>query len=162
MNKKFKKIFFKKISLIFLALIFLFVGCSRPDKKAEDLENKAAVANDSIDLEIEIVEDQAYYDLDQVASYVKTFGSLPKNYITKAEAKDLGWSVENSQGLVIGGDEFYNREGLLPKKSSRTYYEADLSSGYKDDRGPERLVFSNDGLIFYTKDHYKSFEQLYK
>ncbi|WP_276648398.1 ribonuclease domain-containing protein [Trichococcus flocculiformis] len=62
--------------------------------------------------------------------------------------------------MSIGGDCFGNREGLLPKKSGRTYYEADIDydGGY---RGAERIVYSNDGLIFYTDDHYESFEQLY-
>ena len=62
---------------------------------------------------------------------------------------------------MVGGDSFGNREGQLPKKSGRRYYEADLKAGYTNHRGPLRLVYSNDGLIFYTQDHYDSFEQLY-
>jgi guanyl-specific ribonuclease Sa len=63
-------------------------------------------------------------------------------------------------GMSIGGDTFGNREGILPKEKGRKYYECDVNyeGGY---RGGERIVYSNDGLIFYTEDHYKSFEQLY-
>ena len=62
--------------------------------------------------------------------------------------------------MSIGGDKFGNREGLLPKEDGRQYYECDVNyqGGY---RGAERIVFSNDGLIFYTDDHYNSFTQLY-
>lgn len=161
MNKKFTKINYKKFSLLFLALIFLLVACKGPKEASEDLGTVSTISNESVEETGGILEDQAYYDLEDLAAYVHTYGRLPNNYITKAEAKEIGWSVEDNQGLVIGGDVFQNREGLLPKKSSRTYYEADLRSGYGGDRGAERLVFSDDGLIFYTKDHYKSFEQLY-
>lgn len=111
--------------------------------------------------EIELNYDEAYYELSDVAKYIYEFQALPPNYITKQEAKDLDWSVEDNQGLVIGGDRFYNREGLLPESPGRKYYEADLISSYSYHRGPERLVYSNDGLIFYTEDHYDSFKRLY-
>lgn len=63
-------------------------------------------------------------------------------------------------GAIIGGNRFGNREGLLPKKEGRTYYEADIMAGYTDHRGPQRLVYSNDGLIFFTDDHYDHFVQI--
>jgi len=67
---------------------------------------------------------------------------------------------EVAPGMSIGGDTFGNREGLLPKADGRKYYECDVNyeGGY---RNGERIVYSNDGLIFYTDDHYESFEQLY-
>lgn len=112
-----------------------------------------------------IDEDGWYYSKDEVALYIYTYGKLPENFITKSEAQDLGWTggtVENyMEGAAIGGDKFGNREGLLPKKSGRQYYECDIDTKGKGSRGAKRIVFSNDGLIYYTNDHYESFELLY-
>lgn len=106
-------------------------------------------------------EDSRLYTKEEVAAYIHTYGRLPENYITKAEAEKRGWSVKRNDGYVIGGDKFGNREGRLPKKKGRQYFECDLIDGYGSNRGSKRLVFSNDGLIFYTDDHYEHFEQLY-
>lgn len=112
-----------------------------------------------------IDEDGWYYSADDVSLYLYTYGCLPDNYITKDEAEDLGWtrgSVEPyAPGYAIGGDIFYNREGLLPKESGRTYYECDIDTDGYHSRGSRRIVFSNDGLIYYTDDHYESFVLLY-
>lgn len=107
-----------------------------------------------------------YYEKDEVALYIHTFGELPENYITKSEAKALGWvSSEGNlwkvaDGMCIGGDVFSNREGGLPEAAGRVWYECDVaySGGY---RGEQRLLFSNDGLVYYTNDHYATFTQLY-
>lgn len=84
--------------------------------------------------------------------------------MTKEEARALGWeggSVEAYQaGAAIGGDCFGNREGLLPEETGRTYTECDINTLGADSRGAERLIFSNDGLYFYTSDHYASFMEL--
>ncbi|MGN1069057.1 MAG: ribonuclease domain-containing protein [Candidatus Fimadaptatus sp.] len=63
--------------------------------------------------------------------------------------------------MSIGGDRFGNREGLLPDARGRQYYECDVNydGGY---RGGERIVFSSDGLIYYTCDHYNTFALLYE
>lgn len=113
-----------------------------------------------------VTEGQSYSTKDEVAAYIRQYNELPPNYLTKDEAEALGWDNaegnlwEVTDGMSIGGDFFGNREGLLPKQAGRTYYEADINydGGY---RGAERIVYSNDGLIFYTDDHYESFEQLY-
>ncbi|MCB9330694.1 MAG: hypothetical protein H6574_06400 [Lewinellaceae bacterium] len=102
---------------------------------------------------------------DDVARYVSKSGKLPSNYITKAQAKNLGWNPKLGNldvvapGKSIGGDIFKNSEGLLPKANGRTWIEADInySSGF---RGSERLIYSNDGLIYKTTDHYKTFTQI--
>ena len=98
------------------------------------------------------------------AMYLDTYGHLPDNYMTKEEARALGWeggSVEAYQaGAAIGGDRFGNREGLLPEETGRTYTECDINTLGADSRGAERLIFSNDGLYFYTSDHYASFTEL--
>ena len=105
-----------------------------------------------------------YYDLSNVVLYIETYGELPANYITKSEARKLGWeggSVENYQeGAAIGGDYFGNREGLLPEAEGRSYTECDIDTNGYGSRGSRRLVFSNDGLYFYTSDHYESFSEV--
>ena len=112
-----------------------------------------------------IDEDGWYYSSEDVALYLYTYGKLPGNYITKDEARKLGWeggSVEKyAPGCAIGGDTFGNREGLLPKASGRVYYECDIDTDGANSRGAKRIVFSNDGLIYYTDDHYESFTLLY-
>ena len=106
-----------------------------------------------------------YYSPEEVSLYLVIYGCLPDNYITKAEARELGWeggSVEDyAPGYAIGGDVFGNREGLLPDAQGRVYYECDVNTNGEDSRGAERLVYSNDGLIYYTADHYETFQLLY-
>jgi guanyl-specific ribonuclease Sa len=106
-----------------------------------------------------------YTTPEDVAAYLLAYQKLPDNYITKSEAVKLGWDASRgnlwdvTDKKSIGGDRFGNREGLLPDKTGRIWYECDVNytGGY---RGPERLVYSNDGLIYYTGDHYGSFVQL--
>lgn len=111
-----------------------------------------------------VTEGEYYYDLEHVVLYLDRYGVLPDNYITKDEARALGWeggSVENYlDGAAIGGDRFGNREGLLPEASGRSYTECDIDTDGQSSRGAKRLVFSNDGLYFYTEDHYETFDEL--
>lgn len=106
-----------------------------------------------------------YNSAEDVALYLACYGRLPDNYITKEEARDLGWtggSVEQvAPGCAIGGDRFGNREGILPAAEGRSYYECDIDTIGRSSRGAKRLVFSDDGLIYYTEDHYESFALLY-
>ena len=112
-----------------------------------------------------VSEDGEYWTKDEVALYIHLYGHLPKNYITKEEAEALGWpggSLEPyAPGCSIGGGYFGNYEGLLPKKKGRRYTECDIDTRGKKSRGAKRIVFSNDGLIYYTDDHYESFTLLY-
>ncbi len=111
-----------------------------------------------------VTEDGSYTDVEDVAYYLHTYGHLPDNYITKAEAEDAGWNSyagnlwDVAYGMSIGGDRFGNYEGQLPK--GEKYYEADVNydGGY---RGGERIVYTDDGDVWYTSDHYESFERLY-
>lgn len=107
-----------------------------------------------------------YYDTpDEVAAYIDIYDELPDNYLTKEEAHELGWVASEGNlwdvapDASIGGDYFGNYEGLLPEDSDRDYYEADIEydGGH---RNAKRLVFSDDGLYFYTNDHYESFEEI--
>lgn len=114
-----------------------------------------------------VVEETGLYtSKDEVALYIHTYGHLPDNYIAKREAENLGWNSKEGNlwqvapGMSIGGSRFGNYEGALPDKEGRQYYECDIDydGGY---RGAKRIIYSDDGLIFYTEDHYKTFEQLY-
>jgi ribonuclease T1 len=92
---------------------------------------------------------------------IATTGRLPSRYASKGEAERLGWRPGTdlcrvAPGRIIGGDRFGNREGRLPSKPGRRWTEADLDYACGT-RGPKRLVFSNDGLIYVTVDHYQSF-----
>ena len=111
------------------------------------------------------VEGYAYYDLENVVLYLYLYEELPVNYITKSQARELGWeggSVERYQeGAAIGGDRFGNREELLPEAEDREYTECDLYTNGQDSRGARRLVFSNDGLYYYTEDHYETFVEVF-
>ena len=112
-----------------------------------------------------VSEDGEYWTKDEVALYIHLFGHLPKNYITKNEAQSLGWSGGSLEpyapGCSIGGGYFGNYEGLLPTKKGRKYTECDIDTRGKKSRGAKRIGFSNDGLIYYTDDHYESFMLLY-
>ena len=109
--------------------------------------------------------DGVYTTAEDVALYLHTYGCLPGNFITKSEAQALGWSGGSLEpyapGKCIGGDYFGNYEGLLPSAAGRSYTECDINTLGASSRGAERLIFSNDGLIYYTGDHYASFTLLY-
>ena len=111
----------------------------------------------------EISEDGAYTTRDEVALYLHLYGRLPGNFITKKQAQSLGWSGGSLEsyapGKCIGGDRFGNYEGLLP--ANRSYHECDINTLGAKSRGAERIVYSDDGLIYYTADHYNTFTLLY-
>ena len=134
-----------------------------PDKTAaqtpDETPEKAAEETPAID------EDGVYTSKEDVALYIHTYGHLPQNFISKKQAQSLGWeggSLEPyAPGKCIGGSHFGNYEGILPEKDGRTYTECDIDTLGASKRGAKRIVFSNDGLIYYTEDHYETFELLY-
>ncbi len=140
-----------KMALVFVlaGILLLLSGCGVPQNPVDASIDEAG----------------SYTSKDDVALYIHTYGRLPGNFITKAQARDLGWdggSLEPyAPGMCIGGDRFGNYEGLLPDKSGRTYAECDIDTRGVSSRGAKRIVFSNDGLIYYTADHYESFTLLY-
>jgi len=113
---------------------------------------------------VPVLEDKFYSSKEDVSEYLHLYGHLPENYLTKNEASDLGWVSskgnlwEVAPGMSIGGDKFGNREGILPK--GKQYYECDIdyNGGYRNEK---RIVYTKDGWIYYTEDHYETFEQLY-
>ena len=113
----------------------------------------------------EISKDGWYDGMEEVAIYLTFFDKLPGNYITKREAQNLGWDNRKgnlwsvAEGCSIGGDRFGNYEGILPDQKGRKWTECDIDfdGGY---RNGKRVVFSNDGLIYYTGDHYQTFDEV--
>ena len=104
----------------------------------------------------------SYTSKEDVALYIDTYGRLPVNFITKKEAQALGWSGGDlwryAEGKSIGGDRYNNYEGTLPTYKKYTECDIDYHGG---SRGAKRIVFSEDGYIYYTDDHYSTFVQLY-
>lgn len=106
-----------------------------------------------------------YDSMEEVAVYLTFYDALPDNYLTKKEAQALGWDSRRgnlwdvAEGCSIGGDRFGNYEGQLPEKKGRRFTECDIGydGGY---RGAERLIFTNDGLMYYTADHYQTFDEV--
>ena len=131
----------------------------------ETSEETASSSAEKTEKKAQIDENGTYDSAKDVALYIHTYNKLPPNYITKKEAKALGWnggSLEDyAPGKCIGGDRYGNYEGLLPEKKGRHYTECDIGTLGKSSRGAKRIVFSNDGLIYYTKDHYKTFTLMY-
>ena len=148
----------KKRLLSLLLILCLALGCAF----AEVLVEGDVAITDTLLVEY----GQWYSAPDEVALYLHAFAELPFNYLTKSEARSLGWDSASGNlwdvawGLSIGGDVFGNREGLLPEQTGRSYTECDINTDGADSRGAERLIFSNDGLYFYTSDHYASFTEL--
>ncbi len=92
--------------------------------------------------------------------------ALPPRYVTKREAEKLGWKPGQdlcrvAPGKAIGGDNFSNREKRLPETAGRRWREADLDYACGK-RGTRRLVWSSDGLIYLTTDHYGTLREVPK
>jgi len=158
--KKTSKLLF--LALTLFALFAMFCGCSAEEAAYWDEYLNSYVDTVSSEAVAVIDENGSYTSPEEVAAYLRTYNKLPSNFITKSEAQSLGWvSSEGNLWEVtdkksIGGDRFGNREGRLPNKEGRIWYECDVNynGGY---RGEERIVYSNDGLIYYTNDHYETF-----
>ena len=151
-----------RIVAVFIAVLIAFAACGCTGGGG----TPAATQSSASDAVVSVSEDSSYITKDEVAAYIHEFGHLPPNFISKTKARKAGWvsSEGNLQevcpGMSIGGSVFYNDDGLLPDAKGRTWIECDINyeGGF---RGAERIVFSNDGLVYYTGDHYKTFEQLY-
>lgn len=150
--------------LISLFMILLMVGtlwgCTADQTEIARAKSYSISSSSNV-VSVALVESGAYGQKDEVAAYLHLYGHLPHNYINKNQAIAFGWKSDEgnlwdvTEHMSIGGDVFSNREGLLPKEKGRTWYECDVNyaGGY---RGAERLLYSNDGLIYYTGDHYST------
>lgn len=144
----------------------------RQETVQEDEPHVNIADMESIEVEIDttalfaVKEDGNYISKEEVALYIHEYHRLPSNYITKKQAEEQGWNPKEGNldmvlpGMSIGGGRFGNYEGKLPEASGRKYYECDVdyTGGF---RNAKRIVYSDDGLVFYTEDHYNTFEQLY-
>jgi hypothetical protein len=165
-NRSFGILFFLLLAVM-IAGKFLGIGIlgdisARLDRIAPPSAAEAA-QQPAPDAPVAVEEGGRYDDAVHVAAYLVRFGRLPGNYITKAEARARGWEGGPvgavAPGCSIGGDHFGNFEGKLPQAKGRKYRECDLEATGKR-RGSVRLIWSNDGLFFVTRDHYGSFEEL--
>ena len=144
----------RRAAAVLLALLMLLLAPAALAK---------TITVDAADYDVE--EGGRYDTMEEVAIYLTFFDELPDNYITKKEAQALGWDNRKgnlwkvADGCSIGGDRFGNYEGLLPDAKGRRWTECDIGfdGGY---RNGQRIVFSNDGLIYYTADHYQSFDEI--
>ena len=150
--------------LIFLTVAGTWTGGITP-AEARTRSTRAAATATPVPTPIP-TEPAALIDPQAIADYLDGYGELPENFITKSEAKELGWGSryhyvsDVAPGKSIGGDRFGNYEGLLPKSRGRTYYECDCWY-IEGPRNAYRLIFSSDGLYYYTEDHYQTFTQLF-
>ena len=162
--KQLKRIGSLLLTALLLAVLF---GCGVTLQPAppDEIDLPVYEPDGSVDTPCPVSEDGQYWTKDEVALYIHLYGHLPSNYITKSEAQELGWSGGSLEpyapGCSIGGGYFGNYEKLLPVKKGRTYTECDIDTHGARSRGAKRIVFSNDGLIYYTDDHYESFTLLY-
>lgn len=162
--------------LMALVTAFIIAGCGADDSHKADDKAAGQIQTQQVQTgktdnyaansgKISIDRDAAYTDKVHVAAYINQFHKLPHNYITKGEARKLGWKNEGTldqvaPGKSIGGDRYGNREGLLPNAQGRSWRECDIDY-VRGNRNGKRIVYSSDGLIYYTGDHYNSFERLY-
>lgn len=156
---------FRYIIGIILLMLCLLTGCESQETATEE-DVSLSQSQTSQEMQVSIEESGEYTSKDEVAAYLNKFGHLPDNFITKKEAQALGWDSkegnldEVAPGKSIGGDYFGNYEEVLPDAEGRTYHECDIDyeGGF---RNAKRIVYSDDGLIYYTEDHYETFELLY-
>lgn len=145
------------------------------DEELEELEIDIDEELESIDMsaeeeeviesaEYEIDEKGTYTSKEEVATYLHIYGKLPSNYITRSEAETLGLNrngdnlEEIAPGKSIGGEEYSNENGMFPVEEGRQYYACEIED---EDGDAKYLIYSNDGLIFYTDENYETFIQLY-
>lgn len=159
--RRFRHLLGAMLSCILALLLALGTwACSTPSAAPQDAQATSSAGT------VQVEHGSSYTSKEKVAAYLHEYGELPPNFISKTKAKKAGWVPSEGNleevcpGMSIGGSVFYNDDGKLPDAEGRTWHECDIDydGGM---RGPERIVWSTDGLIYYTPDHYETFEQLY-
>lgn len=169
MNSKIRAVFFICLGLLFgMSVMYIYnnfiKGKDHSSAKTENVsygssstENQYNTENSSQQVSIEKLTEEKI-----VISYVKQNHRLPDYYITKSEARKQGWNpskgnlCEALPGKAIGGDKFGNREGRLPDGDK--YFEADVN--YQcGGRNADRIIYTKNGDVYLTKNHYKSFDK---
>lgn len=170
MNPKLKTLFFFVIGASAGILTMFLISNYKIERKSDAGSRKTEVVksenklNKESDIENSYDENsiQRLTDESNVISYVKSNHQLPEFYITKSDAKKQGWVPSKGNlcdvlpGKAIGGDHFSNREKQLPKGGQ--YYEADVNYNCGN-RGADRIIFTKNGDVWLTKDHYRTFDQ---
>lgn len=144
------------------ALIDDYASIAEEDSNTSESEDTPA-EDETVSADLTVEKDGTYTGKEEVALYIHTYGTLPENFITKKQAEKLGWNSregnldEIAPGKSIGGSRFGNYENQLPDGD---YKECDINytGGY---RGSERIIYSEEGDIYYTGDHYATFTKLY-
>lgn len=167
----------KKILTLILVILFAagaLAGCGKTpstelnqarQQATEQVTQAAKNGLHKLQDKKQVEKGRSYTGKDEVALYIHTFHKLPGNFISKREAERLGWKHKGSldevaPGKSIGGDRYGNYEGKLPQQQGRSWQECDID--YRSgNRNAKRIVYSSDGLIYYTGDHYKNFTRLY-
>ncbi|MBE6894895.1 MAG: ribonuclease [Ruminococcaceae bacterium] len=168
MNRYYKSLF---ALLLAVTVAFSFVGCTsggqyeKNDAHQLPQQEYGEEYTDENADEYEITYGESYTAPEAVAAYLYAWEELPPNFITKNKAEKLGWQSnkgnlwEVAEGMSIGGDKFGNREGILPQGENYRECDVNYAGGYRE---AERLVYSTDDFdIYYTSDHYESYEQIY-
>lgn len=159
--RRFRHLLGAMLSCILALLLALGTwACSTPSAAPQDAQATSSAGT------VQVEHGSSYTSKKEVAAYLHEYGELPPNFISKTKAKKAGWVPSEGNleevcpGMSIGGSVFYNDDGKLPDAEGRTWHECDIDYD-RGMRGPERIVWSTDGLIYYTPDHYETFEQLY-
>ncbi|CAD7798289.1 Ribonuclease [Chryseobacterium aquaeductus] len=160
MNSKIRSLLFACMGLLFgMSVMYVYNNFIAEKKEQPKIEKSHQDSSKKIENNHSIDELTAEK---RVIDYVKINHQLPDFYLTKNEAKKQGWNPSQGNlceilpGKAIGGDHFNNREGKLPKAGK--YFEADVNYNCGN-RNADRIVFTKNGEVYLTKNHYKSFEK---
>lgn len=170
MNGKIRSVFFICLGLLFGMSVMYIYNNFIADKKGntETVKTETTRSGNHSQYSQHTASGSSSQPIDQltdektVIDYVRQNHKLPDYYITKNEAKKQGWNASKGNlcevlpGKAIGGDRFGNREKKLPQ--GENYYEADVNYNCGN-RNADRIIFTRNGDIYLTKNHYKSFEK---
>ena len=157
-----------KLLLAFFISAAILVSCNEVGTSQENASSSGTQNSSQTSILDAVLEQGKYTTKDSVAAYIHKFQKLPSNYVNKAEGQKMyeqkgntftNWNFNPLQvlGIMIGGDDFYNNEGLLP---TANYKECDVDY-FASNRGTKRLVYTNTGIVYYTANHYELFSKLY-